>query len=109
MLVSSADWAADATATENPVTVAAITPPAAMPTITGCTCALRMRGPVRCLRGTNIRYGRYIRRGMPRLYTAMPPLLLHYYPTVRNLITKKPGPLTAPEAPEALWHKGLLR
>jgi hypothetical protein len=66
-LVSSAAWVADA-AMGNPVTVAASTPPATKPPTTGCTCAIRMRGParaVRCFSGTNIRYGRCIKRGLP--------------------------------------------
>ena len=65
-LVSSADWVADA-AIGNPVTVAASTPPATKPPTTGCTCAIRMRGPARAVRcltsGTS-----------PRCPIASPPL-----------------------------------
>ena len=48
-LVSSAAWVASA-AMENPVTVAASTPPATNQPTTGCTCAIRMKGPARAVR-----------------------------------------------------------
>src|SRR5215475_9059416 len=48
-LVSSAAWVAGA-AMENPVTVAASAPPATKPPTTGCTCAIRMKGPARAVR-----------------------------------------------------------
>ena len=48
-LVSSAAWVAGV-AMENPVTVAASTAPATKPPTTGCTCAIRMKGPARTVR-----------------------------------------------------------
>jgi hypothetical protein len=36
---------------ENPETAAARTPPVTTPTTTGCTCAIRMKGPARAVRG----------------------------------------------------------
>jgi hypothetical protein len=36
---------------ENPEAAAARTPPVTTPTTTGCTCAIRMKGPVRAVRG----------------------------------------------------------
>jgi hypothetical protein len=36
---------------ENPVAAAARTPPVTTPTTTGCTCAIRMKGPARAARG----------------------------------------------------------
>ena len=45
--VSSAGWAAS----EHPETAAARTPPVTTPTISGCTCAIRMKGPARAVRG----------------------------------------------------------
>jgi hypothetical protein len=48
--VSSTGWAAGA-ASENPEAAAARTPPVTTPTITGCTCAIRMKGPARAVRG----------------------------------------------------------
>jgi hypothetical protein len=48
--VSPTDWAAGA-ASENPEAAAARTPPVTTPTTTGCTCAIRMKGPARAVRG----------------------------------------------------------
>lgn len=36
---------------ENPEAAAARTPPVTTPTTTGCTCAIRMKGPARAVRG----------------------------------------------------------
>lgn len=47
--VSSMGCAAGA-ASENPEAAAARTPPVTTPTITGCTCAIRMKGPARAVR-----------------------------------------------------------
>lgn len=44
---SSAAWAAGA-ASENPEAAAARTPPVTTPATTGCTCAIRMKGPAQC-------------------------------------------------------------
>lgn len=38
-------------ASENPEAAAARTPPVTTPTTTGCTCAIRMKGPARAVRG----------------------------------------------------------
>jgi hypothetical protein len=38
-------------ARENPEAAAARTPPVTTPTTTGCTCAIRMKGPARAVRG----------------------------------------------------------
>jgi hypothetical protein len=76
-LVSCAAWVADA-AMENPVTVAASTPPATKPPTTGCTCAIRMKGPARAVRcltsGTS-----------PRCPTASAPLPSGAQPDHQNL------------------------
>ena len=48
--VSPTGWAAGA-ASENPDAAAARTPPVTTPTTTGCTCAIRMKGPARAVRG----------------------------------------------------------
>jgi hypothetical protein len=45
--VSSTGWAVS----ENPEAAAARTPPVTTPTTTGCTCAIRMKGPARAVRG----------------------------------------------------------
>lgn len=89
--VSSAGWADDAAA-ENPVAAAARTPPATRPISTGCTCAKRMRGPVRCCSGTNHSvWSGYFRRGKPcscRTHTighqSRYPVLVHSYPPSAN-------------------------
>jgi hypothetical protein len=44
---SPAAWAAGA-ASENPEAAAARTPPVTTPATTGCTCAIRMKGPAQC-------------------------------------------------------------
>jgi hypothetical protein len=48
--VSSTGCVAGA-ASANPEAAAARTPPATTPTTTGCTCAIRMKGPARAVRG----------------------------------------------------------
>ena len=48
--VNSTGCAAGA-ASENPEAAAARTPPVTTPTTTGCTCAIRMKGPARAVRG----------------------------------------------------------
>ena len=47
--VSSTGWTAGA-ASHNPEAAAARTPPVTTPTTTGCTCAIRMKGPARAVR-----------------------------------------------------------
>jgi hypothetical protein len=50
--VDTATAAASSTGgSENPVAAAARTPPVTTPTTTGCTCAIRMKGPARAVRG----------------------------------------------------------
>jgi len=48
--VSPTGWAAGA-ASENADAAAARTPPVTTPTTIGCTCAIRMKGPARAVRG----------------------------------------------------------
>ena len=92
--VSSAAWAAGA-ASENPEAAAARTPPVTTPTTTGCTCAIRMKGPASVARrfnGTNIRYGvatssvkcraRAVR--LPIGHQRRCPVLVHPYPLSAN-------------------------
>jgi len=75
-----AGWAAVA-ASDKPVAVAARTPPVTRPTTTGCTCAIRMRGPapaVRCSHGTS---ARAVRPGAPADDARVTPLLPHHSAT----------------------------
>ena len=47
----SSTGCADGAASANPEAAAARTPPVTTPTTTGCTCAIRMKGPARAVRG----------------------------------------------------------
>jgi hypothetical protein len=75
-----AGWTAVA-ASDKPVAVAARTPPVTRPTTTGCTCAIRMRGPapaVRCSHGTS---ARAVRPRAPADDARVTPLLPHHSAT----------------------------
>jgi hypothetical protein len=72
----SAGWVAVA-ASDKPVAAAARTPPVTRPATTGCTCAIRMRGPapaVRCSNGTS---ARAVRPRAPADDARLTPLLPH--------------------------------
>jgi hypothetical protein len=75
-----AGWTAVA-ASDKPVAVAARTPPVTRPTTTGCTCAIRMRGPApafRCSHGTS---ARAVRPRAPADDARVTPLLPHHSAT----------------------------
>ncbi len=93
--------AADAVA-ENPVALAARTPPVTKPTTAGCTCAKRMRGPAQCCsllrRNDYSVWSGYIRRGAPGSCSTPP--IGHQGRRMApppTLTRRAPKPITMPE------------
>ena len=114
--VSSTAWAAGA-ASENPEAAAARTPPVTTLSTTGCTCAIRMKGPASAVRrciGTNIRCGVATSSVKcracavrphwtpPTVPSASPPL-----PTVCKRSRRNPDDLSTSARPEARCRQAL--